>query len=122
MSSSESTYKLTLLIRSDLKMDKGKVAAQCSHATLGAYRLSAKYNASITNSWEKDGEAKITLKIESEDQMMELVEKSRKLGLITYIVHDAGRTQVEPGSKTVLAIGPDHVEKINKITQGLKLY
>lgn len=30
--------KLVLVVREDLKMTSGKIAAQCSHATLGIYR------------------------------------------------------------------------------------
>ena len=30
--------KMVLVIRSDLKMGKGKIGAQCGHAVLGAYR------------------------------------------------------------------------------------
>ena len=37
------------------------------------------------------------------------------------MVQDAGRTEVEPGTKTVLAIGPDLNSKIDEITGKLKL-
>lgn len=38
MTDVELTIQL-LVIRNDLKMSKGKVAAQCSHATLAAYKV-----------------------------------------------------------------------------------
>lgn len=31
-------FKMVLVVRNDLKMGKGKIAAQCSHATLGLYK------------------------------------------------------------------------------------
>lgn len=34
--------KMVLVVRNDLKMGKGKIGAQCGHATLGAYRMSCK--------------------------------------------------------------------------------
>jgi PTH2 family peptidyl-tRNA hydrolase len=30
--------KMVLVVREDLKMGKGKIGAQCGHATLGAYK------------------------------------------------------------------------------------
>eukprot|EP00798_Chlamydomonas_sp_ICE-L_P025143 gene25143-10775_t len=56
--------------------------------------------------WEHCGQAKIALKVQSDKEMDELAAKADKLGLPTYIVHDAGRTQIPAGSQTVLAIGP----------------
>jgi PTH2 family peptidyl-tRNA hydrolase len=32
-----SEVKLVMVVREDLKMGKGKIGAQCGHATLGAY-------------------------------------------------------------------------------------
>ena len=37
---------------------------------------------------------------------LQLKSEARSLGLIYYVVHDAGRTQIEAGSVTVLGIGP----------------
>lgn len=108
-------------------MGKGKVAAQCSHATLAAYKESLERNPKYVNDWETFGQAKITVKIDSEEQMysilklrssiffhviiktllrVELQKHARSLGLAAVIIRDAGRTQIAPGSKTVLGIGP----------------
>lgn len=53
--------------------------------------------------------------------MHELMGKAEAQGLITYLVADAGHTQVEAGTETVLAIGPAHEDAINAITGHLKL-
>ena len=53
-------------------MQKGKVAAQCSHATLAAYQRALVQSSDTKNwleKWERDGQTKITLKCENEDQM-----------------------------------------------------
>ena len=34
--------KMVLVVRTDLDMGKGKIAAQCGHATLAAYKIAAK--------------------------------------------------------------------------------
>lgn len=47
--------------------------------------------------------------------------KAASLGMPTYIVHDAGRTQIPAGSQTVLAIGPAPKSVLDKVTGHLKL-
>jgi len=115
-------YKMLLIVRMDLKMDKGKIAAQCCHACLGCYKRSTKRNPKLLHAWEYDGQAKVTLKVNSEEEMLELEKEASKAGLITCVIQDAGRTQVAAGSRTVLGIGPASVAAIDKITSHLKLY
>lgn len=62
------------------------------------------------------------MKVESEDELMELTRIANFEGIQTCIIRDAGHTQVEPGSKTVVAIGPAPKSILNKITGHLKLY
>jgi len=114
--------KMVLVVRTDLGMQKGKAAAQCAHAALGCYKKAVKNNSNALSAWEKTGQAKVCLKIDSEESMLNLAAKAREAGLTWTIVRDAGRTQVEAGSMTVLGIGPAAVEDIDKITGHLKLY
>ncbi|KAH3685204.1 hypothetical protein WICPIJ_003798 [Wickerhamomyces pijperi] len=119
--------RLALVIRTDLKMTKGKVAAQCSHATLGAYRLMSMENSESENlpllrRWERHGQAKITLQCKSKDDLDLLFAKAISLNVNAYMVRDAGRTQIEPGSITVLALGPAPKPVLDQITGDLKLY
>ncbi|VVB75249.1 Peptidyl-tRNA hydrolase [Candidatus Tiddalikarchaeum anstoanum] len=113
-------YKQAIIIRTDLDMKKGKMVAQGSHASVGsAYKVFQK-NPVIFKSWF-GAMTKIVLKVSSEKELIELAEKAGKEGLVHELVHDAGRTQVEPGSITALAIGPDEEKKIDIITSRLKL-
>ncbi|MES1915588.1 MAG: hypothetical protein MHM6MM_007512 [Cercozoa sp. M6MM] len=102
----EPRMKFYLCVRTDLKMQKGKIAAQCSHATWGLGRALLKKDPALLDAWHVYGQPKITLKLTSKEQMLELAERAKQEDLPCYIVVDAGRTQVEPGSFTVLAIGP----------------
>lgn len=43
-------------------MGKGKVAAQCSHAAVAAYKAARKY-PKLLQAWEECGQPKITLKV-----------------------------------------------------------
>ena len=73
------------------------------------------------SSLQNDIQAKIAVKVENDVALFELQNKARMAGLVTYIVEDAGRTQIAAGSKTVLAIGPAPVQAFEEITKHLKL-
>lgn len=61
-SDEDEDYKLVLCIRTDLKMTKGKAAAQCGHATLGAYKTAKKQqNRKSLKKWKRSGQKKITV-------------------------------------------------------------
>jgi len=118
--------KLVLVVRTDLGMTKGKIAAQCSHATLACYKALARQPAdspqrSILSRWEKYGQAKIAVQTKSEDEMLELRRRARNAGLTAEVIQDAGRTQIEAGSMTVLGVGPGPKSAVDQITGHLKL-
>ncbi|KAL2680576.1 hypothetical protein Neosp_008178 [[Neocosmospora] mangrovei] len=118
--------KLVLVVRTDLGMTKGKIAAQCSHATLACYKtlLRAPANSpqrKILSRWERLGQAKIAVQVKSQDEMLELRRKARSLGLTAEVIQDAGRTQIEAGSRTVLGVGPAPRSLVDQVTGGLKL-
>lgn len=120
--------RMTLVVRQDLKMGKGKAAAQCLHATLALYKkmtnpTSPAYNPEMVKRWEYgNGQAKITLQVPNEEEMDILFAKAISLDVNAYVVHDAGRTQIEAGSATVLGLGPAPKYIIDQITKNLKLY
>lgn len=111
-------YKQLIIIRSDLKMEKGKVISQSLHAGLGALRLAKE---EIVKKWEREGAKKIVLK-SSLDELKEIEKKLRKEKIPCFLVKDAGLTQLEPGTITALGIGPIEEDKIDKITGKLKLF
>ncbi|KAI0850139.1 PTH2-domain-containing protein [Daldinia vernicosa] len=121
--------KLVLVVRTDLGMTKGKIAAQCSHATLACYKTltrAAQRNPSsaearLLQRWERRGQAKIAVQVKSEAELLELMGKARSLGITAEVIQDAGRTQIDPGSLTVLGVGPAPKSLVDKVTGGLKL-
>ncbi|KAL8686198.1 MAG: hypothetical protein Q9218_007280 [Villophora microphyllina] len=102
--------KLVLVVRGDLGMGKGKIAAQCSHATLACYRaLSSSFPSSlnpILKQWERMGQAKVVVQAKNEEDLQTLQAQAVSLGLCAQVIHDAGRTQIAAGSATVLGVGP----------------
>ncbi|KAK7704749.1 hypothetical protein SLS57_010373 [Botryosphaeria dothidea] len=115
--------KLVLVVRTDLKMGQGKVAAQCGHATLACYKafLRQAPDSPVLRRWERYGQMKVALKCTSEEEMELLQAQALSLGLCAQIIHDAGRTQIAAGSATVLGIGPGPVSVVNQVTGHLKL-
>ena len=97
------------------------MAAQCGHATLGAYKISQKRASSCLRVWETLGQAKIAVKVSDDSALLAVQARARDKGLVTYLVEDAGRTQIAAGSKTVLAIGPAPTHMFAGVSDDLKL-
>jgi PTH2 family peptidyl-tRNA hydrolase len=108
---------------------QGKIAAQCGHATLACYKSlnqaassqSSSAEAKILKRWERLGQAKIAVQVKSKDELLTLLGKARSLGVVAQVIQDAGRTQIESGSYTVLGVGPAPKSLVDQITGGLKL-
>ncbi|MDR3291901.1 MAG: peptidyl-tRNA hydrolase Pth2 [Methanobrevibacter sp.] len=110
--------KQIIIVRRDLKMSKGKTAAQSCHACLGSYKKADKEKI---RKWENNGQAKIVLRVDNLEELLE-VQKSAILNkLPNYLVVDQGRTELPPSTITCLGIGPDEDLIIDKITKDLKL-
>lgn len=115
-------FKMILVVRNDLKMGKGKVAAQCSHAAVAAYKQMQRRNPELLKQWEYCGQPKVVVKAPDEDTLINLLAQARELGLTVSLIQDAGRTQIAPGSRTVLGVGPGPADLIDRVTGDLKLY
>mmetsp|Transcript_3234 Transcript_3234/g.7369 ORF Transcript_3234/g.7369 Transcript_3234/m.7369 type:complete len:185 (+) Transcript_3234:133-687(+) len=116
----DAPYKMVLVVNQELKMGKGKIAAQCGHASVGCYKRSIKMCPKGLRAWEYTGCAKIAVKCPTEEEMRTIFDKAVERGLPLYLVEDAGRTQIAAGSRTVLGIfGPTYV--FDDLTSHLKL-
>lgn len=110
--------KAVLVVNSTLKMSSGKIAAQCAHAAVGLYKNMYLNSVPWLASWEEDGEKTVVLKSEGPD-LPALEAKAQSLLLPTFLVEDAGRTEIAPGSLTVLGIaGPN--DTVNEVTGSLR--
>jgi PTH2 family peptidyl-tRNA hydrolase len=117
MSSQE--LKQVIVVRTDLKMGKGKLAAQVAHASLQAF-LNCK-NEEWKRLWLDSGAKKVVLKVKSLKELLEIYQKAKAAGLPVALIIDAGRTQLEPGTITCVGIGPAPSKLIDPITGHLKL-
>lgn len=111
-------YKQVIIIRKDLKLQKGKLAAQVAHASLSAYR---KATPAAAKAWESEGEKKVVVKVDSLEELMKLYELATFKKLPCALIKDAGRTQVPKGTITAVGIGPAREKDIDAITGKLKI-
>lgn len=112
--------KQVIVVRTDLGMGKGKIAAQVGHAcVLGAEHV-RKSNPEWFNKWWM-GQEKVVLKVEGIKELDEIKKAAIDLGLPWSEVTDAGHTQIAPGTTTCISIGPAPEELVDKITGDLKL-
>jgi len=110
--------KQVIVVRNDLKMSKGKTAAQACHACLGSYK---KADSNKIKLWEKEGQKKVIVKVNNLEELFLIKEIAKKNNVPNFIVKDAGRTELPTSTITCLGIGPDTDEIIDKVTHDLKL-
>ncbi len=113
--------KQVILVRSDLDMGKGKMAAQVAHASIMSYLEAVNTDKEIVREWLLAGQKKIVLKV-PDDKVIEKLYKAFKFKKIPCaIVNDAGLTQLPPGTITTMGVGPWKKSEIDFFTSALKL-
>ena len=108
--------KQVILVRQDLKMPKGKLIVQCTHASLEAALKSNKLKE-----WQKKGTKKVILKVKDDKELLYYFDLSNKNKLINALIKDTAKTFFKAPTLTCLAIGTDKEEKIDTITRELKI-
>ena len=136
--------KMMIVMRRDLKMRKGKIAAQAGHACIDAILMALSKEGrlndfEITNDgvalrdtdkpitplsdWFKYGCAKICVYVDSEEELIDIAEKAKEKDIIVAVITDAGMTEFHGvPTKTCLALEPLPAEIADELTGGLPLY
>ncbi len=117
----ETKLKQAIVVRTDLKMGKGKLATQVAHASVTAFYRTLNEKPDLARRWIKEGQKKVVLKVNSVEELKRIHEEAIENGIISAMIWDAGLTQLEPGTLTAVALGPDVEDKIDVITGNLKL-
>lgn len=123
--------KQVIVVRKDLNMRKGKVGAQCAHASLSVFL--GRGNAtgkSVTiplteamQAWMLSGSKKICVYVNSEEELIGVYQNAVKAGLPCSLITDRGDTEFKGvPTKTCCAIGPAFEAEIDPITKSLPLY
>ncbi len=112
--------KQVIVVRTDLDMGKGKIAAQVGHAcVLGAEHVRKSNPDWFKNWWA--GQEKVVVKVSGLKELQEIKRQIIDSNLPWSEVSDAGHTQLEPGTITCISIGPAPENLIDKVTGDLKL-
>ncbi len=111
-------YKQVILVRQDLKLQKGKMSAQVAHASVEAVMRSDKDKV---KEWRKEGMKKVVLKVADLKELHKFNQMAKDAGLTTATITDAGHTAVAPGTMTSCAIGPDKEDDIDAVTGDLQM-
>lgn len=113
-------FKQILVIRTDLKMRRGKEIAQGAHASMKATLENLDHPA--VKEWLSGPFTKVAVAVSSEDELNEIVENANTAGIITAKIIDAGKTEFNNvPTFTCAAIGPADSDDLDKITGHLKL-
>ena len=112
--------KQVIVVRTDLDMGKGKIAAQVGHACVLGAEYVRKSKPDWFSEWWK-GQEKIVLKVSNLKELEQVKQGAIEIGVPWSEVTDAGHTQIAPGTVTCISLGPAPEEKIDKITGDLKL-
>lgn len=126
-----SDVKQVIVVRKDLSMRKGKIAAQVAHASMKfltdnneaergdemLVKLSPAEAMWLTGSFTK-----VVVGVDSEEQLQELVFQAELQGVEVHPIIDSGRTEFHGvPTLTCAAFGPCEADVLDKITGNLRL-
>jgi peptidyl-tRNA hydrolase, PTH2 family len=127
--------KQVIVIRRDLRMRRGKEISQGAHAAAAwlADRViqGMRPNGSVDHvalsaaerAWLESSFRKVTVKVNSEEELMAVYHKALEAGLVVHLVTDRGLTEFGGvPTRTCLAVGPDYDDLVDRVTGDLELY
>lgn len=128
------TIKQVIVMRTDLNMPKGKLVAQGSHASMAfltrrldptcCYHPSAStvMLSEVEQRWLDESFIKVCLRVHSEKELLDIVQKAKDAHIETHLITDDGRTMFDNvPTNTCAALGPDLADRIDPITRSLSL-
>lgn len=120
-SKADEEYKMVIVMRTDLKMSKGKIAAQAAHAAVNCAFASKKKDPKSFDKWYSEGQKKVVVKVDSLEKLYEIKAVADANGVINSVITDAGRTEIPSGSVTCIGLGPNSDAVLDKITGELSM-
>ena len=122
---------MVIVVRTDLQMRKGKIAAQVAHAAMCFLvenndaqefdHLEVQLTP-VEAEWLSGSFTKIVVGVDSEDALNNLILKAKLEDIEVYPIIDAGKTEFKGvPTLTCAAFGPTHAEELDHITGKLKL-
>jgi peptidyl-tRNA hydrolase, PTH2 family len=118
---SDDAYKMVLVVRGELRLTPGKAAVQVAHAAVMLVLQAQKRRGGSLDRWLEEGQKKIAVLAPTLAEMVERQSRASRQGIPTVWVDDAGLTEVAPGTRTCLGLGPAPSLELDKITGDLAL-
>jgi PTH2 family peptidyl-tRNA hydrolase len=112
---------MVLVVRGELRLTPGKTAVQVAHAAVMLALSARAHDRNAFERWESEGQKKIAVVAETLSEMQGIERKARSIGVRTTFVEDAGLTEVPPGTRTVLGLGPARASEVDRLTGALPL-
>lgn len=113
--------KLSVAVRTDLGMGRGKIAAQVGHAAVMSLERVRVSHPGWASEWLDSGQAKVVVRAGGPKELHGLKMRAIDLGVPWSEVADAGRTQVGPGTVTCIGFGPAPAPAVDRVTGELRL-
>jgi peptidyl-tRNA hydrolase, PTH2 family len=116
-----SDYKMVLVIRGELRLTAGKAAAQAAHAAVMLTLAAEKRAPEALASWLAAGQKKIVLTVPTLVDLEQVAAQARAHSIPVAWVEDAGLTEVAPGTRTCIGLGPCPAAQLDAVTGSLSL-
>ncbi|MCD6409939.1 MAG: peptidyl-tRNA hydrolase [Candidatus Verstraetearchaeota archaeon] len=115
------SYKQVIVVRTDIKMSKGKLAVQVAHAAVSSFEEVKKLTPEWAKEWLREGQKKVVVKVKDLEELLQVKQEADRRKLPNFLVADCGLTELPPGTVTCLGIGPAPTELVDEVTGKLKL-
>jgi peptidyl-tRNA hydrolase, PTH2 family len=113
--------KMVLVVRGELRLTAGKAAVQVAHAAVMLVRQAEARRSDDLEAWLQQGQKKIALVVPTLDDLTAIERRARADGIPCVFVEDAGLTEVPPGTRTCLGLGPATASRLDALTGTLDL-
>lgn len=114
-------HKMVIVVRDDIKLSPGKMAAQVGHAAVNCALAARKSHKEYFDAWYDEGQKKVVVKAKSLEELRGLQAEAKAAKLPNSLITDAGHTELPPGTVTCLGIGPGPDAAVDRITGQLPL-
>lgn len=121
MARGEEEMAMVLVTRRDLKISRGKLAAQCGHAAVECALKAKRETPRSLETWRDNGARKVVVEAPSIEALKRLFGEAQAAGIVAYMVRDAGHTEIPAGTVTVVGLGPGPRRSIDALTGGFSL-
>ena len=112
---------MVIVLRGELRLSPGKAAVQVAHAAVMLVQAAERKDPAALEFWLAAGQKKIALEVATLSELETLERDARGRRIPVVWVEDAGLTEVAPGTKTCLGLGPALASELDPITGRLAL-